>query len=86
MHQLMYQEEIKPIDEVDGMPGSENSVPSPPMDEREIQLGKILVDNLTNKEFDASQYSDDYAKQLEDLISAKSQGKIYTSEEKEEEN
>ncbi len=86
MHQLMYQEEIKPIDEVDGMPGSENSIPSPPMDEREIQLGKILVDNLTNKEFDASQYSNDYAKQLEDLISAKSQGKIYTSEEKEEEN
>ncbi|MDQ6724154.1 MAG: hypothetical protein M3Z01_07820 [Thermoproteota archaeon] len=86
MHQLMYQEEIKPIDEVDGMPGSENSIPSPPMDEREIQLGKILVDNLTNKQFDASLYSNDYAKQLEDLISAKSQGKIYNSEEKEEEN
>lgn len=85
MHQLMYQEEIKPIDEVDGMPGSENSIPSPPVDEKEIELGKILVDNLTNKEFDASQYSDDYTKQLEELISAKSQGKIYTSEKIEEE-
>ena len=51
------------------------------MDKREIELGKILVDNLTNKEFDASQYSDDYSKQLEELISAKSQGKIYTFEE-----
>jgi DNA end-binding protein Ku len=86
MHQLIYQEEIKPIDEVEGMPGSENSVPIPPMDEREIELGKILVDNLTNKEFDASQYSDDYSKQLADLISAKSQGKAYTFEETDEKN
>jgi DNA end-binding protein Ku len=86
MHQLMYQEEIKPIDEVEGMPGSENSIPTSAIDEREIELGKLLVDNLTNKEFDASQYSDDYAKQLENLISAKSQGKIYTFEETEEKN
>jgi DNA end-binding protein Ku len=86
MHQLIYQEEIKPIDEVEGMPGSENSVPIPPMDEREIELGKILVDNLTNKEFDAGQYSDDYSKQLADLISAKSQGKAYTFEETYEKN
>jgi DNA end-binding protein Ku len=86
MHQLMYQEEIKPIDEVEGMPGSENSIPTSAIDEREIELGKLLVDNLTNKEFDASQYSDDYAKQLENLISAKSQGKVYTFEETAEKN
>jgi DNA end-binding protein Ku len=84
MHQLMYQEEIKPIDEIDDMPGSENFMSMPPVDKKEIDLGKILVDNLTNKEFDASLYSDDYAKQLEELITAKSQGKVYTFEEKEE--
>jgi DNA end-binding protein Ku len=84
MHQLMYQEEIKPIDEIDDMPGSENSISAPPVDKKEIELGKILVENLTNKEFDASLYSDDYAKQLEELITAKSQGKIYTFEDKEE--
>ena len=67
MHQLMYQEEIKPINEIEGMPGSENSIPSPPVDKREIELGKILVDNLTNKEFDASLYFNDYAKQLEEI-------------------
>jgi DNA end-binding protein Ku len=83
MHQLMYQEEIKPINEIEGVPGSENSIPSPPVDKREIELGKILVDNLTNKEFDASLYFNDYAKQLEELISAKAEGKVYTSEEKE---
>ena len=86
MHQLMYQEEIKPINEIEGMPGSENSTTSPDIDKKEIELGKILVDNLTNKEFDASLYSNDYAQQLEELISAKSQGKIYTFEEKEEES
>jgi len=47
------------------------------VDKKEIELGKILVDNLTNKEFDAILYSNDYALQLEELISAKSQGKIY---------
>ena len=86
MHQLMYQEEIKPINEIEGMPGSENSNPSADVDKKEIELGKILVDSLTNKEFDASLYSNDYAQQLEELISAKSQGKMYTFEEKEEEN
>ncbi len=87
MHQLMYQEEITPIDEVEGMPGTETSVASPTIDKKEIELGKILVDNLTSKEFDASQYSDDYTNQLEEIISAKSQGKIYnTSEETEEDN
>ena len=86
MHQLLYQEEIKPINEIEGMPGSENSNPAPTVDKKEIELGKILVDNLTNKEFDASLYSNDYAQQLEELISAKSQGKIYAFEEKEEEN
>ena len=30
MHQLMYQEEITPIDEIDGMPGSESSASSLP--------------------------------------------------------
>jgi len=86
MHQLMYQEEIKPIDEIDGMPGTETFTKLPPIDKREIDLGKTLVDNLTNKEFDVSQYSDDYTKQLEELISAKSHGEVYTSEAKEEEN
>jgi DNA end-binding protein Ku len=85
-HQLMYQEEIKPIDEVEGMPGSETSIVIPSIGKKEIELGKILVDNLTSKEFDVSQYSDDYSKQLEELISAKSKGKTYTSEEKEDDN
>src|ERR687885_1644070 len=34
-------------------------------------LGKTLVENLTSKQFDISQYSDEYTKQLEQLINAK---------------
>jgi len=72
MYQLTYQEELKPVDEIEGMPGSEYSNPPSSLDKKEIELGKILVDNLTNKEFDAILYSNDYALQLEELISAKS--------------
>ncbi|MFL6391757.1 MAG: Ku protein, partial [Nitrososphaeraceae archaeon] len=38
-------------------------------------LGKTLVENLSSKEFDISQYSDEYTKQLEQLINAKIAGK-----------
>jgi non-homologous end joining protein Ku len=34
-----------------------------------------LVENLTSKEFDISEYSDEYTKQLEQLINAKVSGK-----------
>jgi non-homologous end joining protein Ku len=38
-------------------------------------LGKTLVENLSSKGFDISQYSDEYTKQLEQLINAKIAGK-----------
>jgi non-homologous end joining protein Ku len=47
-----------------------------------LELGQLLVENLTSEEFDISQYSDSYAKELEKLIDAKSKGKIFTIEEK----
>jgi non-homologous end joining protein Ku len=46
-----------------------------PIDNKELTLGKTLVENLTSKQFDISQYSDEYTKQLEQLINAKSSGK-----------
>ena len=38
-------------------------------------LGKALVENLTSKQFDISRYPDEYTKQLDQLINAKSSGK-----------
>lgn len=84
MHQLMYQEEITPIDEIDGMPGSESSVSTLPIDEKELELGKMLIENLTSSQFDVTQYSDEYAKQLEKVVTAKSKGITYKTEEKED--
>jgi DNA end-binding protein Ku len=76
MHQLRYIDEVKPVDEVEGMDGSSSSFSQqPPIDSKELSLGKTLVENLTNKEFDISQYSDEYTKQLEKIINAKATGK-----------
>ncbi len=74
MHQLRYIDEIKPVDEVEGMDGSTSSQ-QPSIDNKELSLGKTLVENLSSKEFDISQYSDEYTKQLERLINAKTAGK-----------
>ena len=74
MHQLRYIDEIKPVDEVEGMDGSVSSQ-QPSIDNKELSLGKTLVENLSSKEFDIGQYSDEYTKQLEQLINAKIAGK-----------
>jgi DNA end-binding protein Ku len=52
-----------------------SSSPQTPIDNKELTLGKALVENITSKQFDISQYSDEYTKQLEQLINAKSSGK-----------
>jgi DNA end-binding protein Ku len=81
MHQLHYIDEIKPVDEIEEMSEvasaavASNSSSQPPIDSKEISLGKTLVENLTSNEFDISQYSDEYTKQLEQLINAKASGK-----------
>jgi len=81
MHQLMYQEEITPINEIENMPGSESSVPSPVIDENELELGELLIKNLTNPHFDITRYTDEYVEQLEKIVTAKSKGAIYKAEE-----
>src|SRR5919106_6297759 len=68
MHQLKYLDEIRPMDEIDGIDTPQK------VDAKELSLGKTLVDNLTIEKFDPGQYSDTYAKELEKLIEAKSKG------------
>jgi len=85
MHQLHYIDEIKPVDEIEEMSGSAGSS-QPSIDSKELSLGKTLVESLSSKEFDISQYSDDYTKQLEHLIHAKTNGKkiLHTSTDENE--
>jgi DNA end-binding protein Ku len=72
MHQLKYLDEIKPMEQV-GELSSSNSQQTK-VDNKELSLGKSLVENLTSEDFDPSQYSDTYTKELEKLIQAKSKG------------
>jgi len=77
MQQLHYLDEIKPIEDysdIDVSKKIDREIPQQQIDNRELSLAKTLVENLTNAEFDISQYSDTYAKELGRLITAKSQG------------
>ena len=80
MHQLKYLDEIKPMDEIEGISSGEQ----PKVEDKELSLGKTLVDNLTSEQFDIGKYSDTYAKELEKLIEAKSKGQKLTISEEEE--
>jgi DNA end-binding protein Ku len=71
MHTLHYISEIKPVEEINEI--SESKVPE--IDKNEMSLGKLLVENLTSKDFDISRYNDEYVEKLE-LIKAKAKGEI----------
>ena len=79
MHQLRYLDEIRPMDEIDGIDAPQK------IDTKELSLGKTLVENLRTEKFDPGQYSDTYAKELEKLIDAKSKGQQITIKEEERE-
>jgi DNA end-binding protein Ku len=79
MHQLKYLDEIRPMDEIDGIDTPQK------VDAKELSLGKTLVDNLTVEKFDPGQYTDTYAKELEKLIEAKTKGAQITIKEEEKE-
>ena len=80
MHQLKYLDEIKPMDEVEGISNGQQ----PKVEDKELSLGKTLVDNLTSEQFDIGKYSDTYSKELEKLIEAKSKGQKVTIGQEEE--
>ena len=80
MHQLKYLDEIRPMDEVEGISNSQQ----PKVEDNELSLGKTLVDTLTSQQFDIGKYSDAYAKELEKIIEAKSKGQKITVEDEEE--
>lgn len=79
MHILHYLDEIKPMDEIKEI--AELTSAKTKLDEQELALGKTLVEQLTTKELDLSEYSDAYSKQLEEMINAKAQGKIHVVKE-----
>lgn len=73
MHVLHYIDEIRPIDEIKGI--GEAASERTKTDDKEMQLGRTLVEQLAANEFDASQYTDVYSKEIQKLIEAKAKGK-----------
>jgi DNA end-binding protein Ku len=73
MHVLHYLDEIKPMDEIKEI--ATFSGGKAKLDEQELDLGRMLVDKLSSEQLDIGKYSDAYAKQLQSLIEAKSQGR-----------
>jgi DNA end-binding protein Ku len=80
MHILRYIDEIRPVEDI-----KEISEATPAkIDNKELELGQLLVHNLSSEQFDISQYSDSYATELKKLIEAESKGKTFSIKEEAE--
>ena len=78
MHQMKYLDGIKPMDEIgellvhfpNKIHNNRNS------DDKEVSLGKTLVDNLTSEDFDPTKYSDTYTEAArKDLLKQNQKGR-----------
>ena len=54
------------------------------VDNKELELGQLLVQNLSSEQFDIFRYSDSYAIELKKLIEAESKGKTFSIKEEAE--
>jgi len=73
MHILKYLDEIKPPDEIPEL--REITKHKIQLDPEEISLAKTLVEKMSNKALDLTEYSDSYSKELRRVIEAKIKGK-----------
>jgi len=73
---LFYQDEVvAPLKQISKMK----------LDDNELQMAKMLIDNMT-KEFDASNFKDEYQERLRDAIMTKIQGKEIVSADTDQNN
>ena len=76
MHLVHYIDDIRPINEISELKDLHRA----PVDDKELSLGKLLVENLSDEHFDLSKYSDAYAKELEKLTDSKAKGRMIVAE------
>jgi DNA end-binding protein Ku len=67
LHTLYYADEVKAVDEFD-------RAVNEPVKETELTLAKKLIDELTQKKFDPSQYSDSYRERVNEAAHKKIEG------------
>lgn len=78
LHTMYYADEVRDFDAID-------IEDSGAVREKEVALAEMLINELTEKKFDPLQFKDEYRTRLLEQIRAKSKGKVFKSEEKEEE-
>jgi DNA end-binding protein Ku len=76
MHLLLYIDDIRLVDEISELRDLQHAA----VDNKELSLGKLLVENLSSEQFDLSKYSDAYARELEKLIESKVKGRMIVTE------
>ena len=77
LHTMYYADEVRDFGAME--------IEDAQLKDKEIKLAEMLIDELTEKEFDPLRYKDDYRERLMDRIRDKSKGKPIVSEKKEEE-
>jgi DNA end-binding protein Ku len=70
LQELLYADEVRPIDEVE--------VPDATVNSKELALAKQLIDSITSKGFDPTQYKDDVQERIEAQIQKKVEGEEIT--------
>jgi DNA end-binding protein Ku len=78
LHTMFYADEVRDFDAID-------IEESGAVRDKEVALAEMLINELTEKKFDPLQFKDEYRTRLLDRIRAKSKGKVFEAEEKEEE-
>ena len=77
LHTMYYADEVRDFAAVE----AEDA----PVKEKELKLAEMLIDELSEENFDPLQYTDTYRQRLLEKIEAKSHGQVITAEEPEEE-
>ena len=77
LHTMYYADEVRDFSAID--------LERAPVKEKEVKLAEMLINELTEKEFNPLQYKDEYRQRLMDRIRAKAHGKTIVAEEREEE-
>ena len=70
LQELLYADEVRPVDEVE--------VPDAKVSPKELALASQLIDSITSKGFDATQYKDDVQERIEAQIQKKVEGEEIT--------
>ena len=70
LQELLYADEVRPIDEVE--------IPDANVSSKELALANQLIDSITSKAFDPTQYKDDVQERIEAQIQKKVEGEEIT--------